>query len=233
MNKRSGILTVLLWVLIAGTNEVVATIGHEDIARLLRLHIVENGPWKAEDVQVQILSYTPMPLNPNTVKLRVVRPAEANRPGLHTFLIAVEREGKQEARIWVRADIRVFEEVVVSSKPLLINEVVKAKDVRVDRRDISNLNGRPFRRLNDVIGQQVTRALPVNETLTDRLLTAPQVLRRGNPIMLVYESAGLRVETPGIAEENGRAGELIQVRNPSSGKLLRGKVLDQRRVGIH
>jgi flagellar basal body P-ring formation protein FlgA len=57
-------------------------------------------------------------------------------------------------------------------------------------------------------------------------------MRRGNTVLLVYENGGLRVEAPGIAEENGRAGELIQVKNSSSGKLLRGKVLDGRVVRI-
>jgi flagellar basal body P-ring formation protein FlgA len=52
-------------------------------------------------------------------------------------------------------------------------------------------------------------------------------------VVLVYETSGLRVETQGIAEENGRTGELIQVKNPASGKLLRGRVLDGRLVRIN
>ncbi|MGH7930806.1 MAG: flagellar basal body P-ring formation chaperone FlgA, partial [Candidatus Binatia bacterium] len=58
------------------------------------------------------------------------------------------------------------------------------------------------------------------------------VTRRGSTVILVYETGALRVETPGTAEENGRAGELIQVKNPSSGKLLRGRVLDGRTVRL-
>jgi flagella basal body P-ring formation protein FlgA len=41
------------------------------------------------------------------------------------------------------------------------------------------------------------------------------------------------VETPGVAEEGGKAGDLIQVKNPTSGKLLRGLVLDGRTVRIN
>jgi len=50
--------------------------------------------------------------------------------------------------------------------------------------------------------------------------------------VLVYETSAVRVETPGTAEENGRAGELIQVKNPTSGRLLRGRVLDGRFVRV-
>jgi flagella basal body P-ring formation protein FlgA len=151
-------------------------------------------------------------------------------PGPQTFLVAAESDGKEQARFWVKAEVRVFEEVVVSSQPLVFNEVVAATDVRLERRDISLLNARPFYRIDDVVGQQVLRRISMNETLTQKNLDRPVLMRRGNAVMLLYETGVLRVETPGTAEENGRAGELIQVKNSVSGKILRGRVLDGRTV---
>ena len=58
-------------------------------------------------------------------------------------------------------------------------------------------------------------------------------MRRGSAIVLVYDSGSLRVETPGVAEEGGKVGDLIQVKNPGSGKLLRGLVLDGRTVRVN
>jgi flagella basal body P-ring formation protein FlgA len=204
----------------------------ESITSALRRHVVENSPWKAENVEVRVLSFQPMSLQPGARILRVLRPTNGISPGQQSFLIAMEGNAREQARLWVKADVRVFEEVVVSSQPMVFNEIVTGKNVRLERRDVSGLHARPFYRLDDVIGQQVSRAISVNETLTQRNLDPPTVMRRGNAVMLVYETGALRVETPGIAEENGRAGELIQVKNPSSGKVLRGKVLDGRSVRI-
>jgi flagella basal body P-ring formation protein FlgA len=164
--------------------------------------------------------------------LRVLRPVDGISPGQQSFLIAAESGGKEEARLWVKADVRIFEEVVVSSQPLLANEIIRGKEVRIERRDISALNARPFYRLDEVIGQQVSRAISINETLTHRNLGSPTLTRRGSAVVLVYETAGLRVEASGTAEENGRAGELIQVKNPASGKVIRGRVLDGRSVRV-
>ena len=121
----------------------------------------------------------------------------------------------------------------MSSQALVSQEIVKANDVRLERREISGLQARPFYRMDDVVGQQVARAIPVNETLTQKRLERPTVMRRGSAVVLVYETGSLRVETQGIAEENGRTGELIQVKNPASGKLLRGRVLDGRLVSVN
>jgi flagella basal body P-ring formation protein FlgA len=208
------------------------TLTPQSIASLLQRHVVENGPWSSENVEVRILSFQPVPLDPSAASLRVLRPLSGITPGRQSFLIAAENGGKEQARLWVKADVRIFQEVVVSSEPLLFNEIVTGKEVRLERRDISTLTARPFYRLDEVVGQQASRAIPVNETLTHRNLDPPTVMRRGHAVVLVYENGGVRVEAPGTAEENGRAGAVIQVKNPSSGKLLRGRVLDGRTVRI-
>jgi flagella basal body P-ring formation protein FlgA len=204
----------------------------EAITLALRRHALENSPWTAQNVEVRVLSFQPVSLHSVATKLRVLRPVNGISPGQQSFLIAAESEGKEQARVWVKADVRVFEEVVVSSKPMVSNEIVTGKDVRIERRDVSGLNARPFYRLDDVVGQQVSRAVSMNEALTQRNLERPTLIRRSNIVMLVYETGALRVETPGTAEENGRAGELIQVKNASSGKLLRGRLVDGRTVRV-
>jgi flagella basal body P-ring formation protein FlgA len=203
----------------------------ETIVTALQRHALNNSSWKAENVEVRVLSYQPVSLH-SLVTLRILRPSNGVTPGPQSFFIAAESDGKDQARFWVKAEVRVFEEVVVSSRSLVLNEIVTATDVRLERRDVSLLNARPFYRIDDVVGHQVLRAISVNETLTQKSLDRPILMRRGNAVMLVYETGVLRVETPGTAEENGRAGELIQVKNPVSGRVLRGRVLDDRTVRV-
>ncbi len=205
----------------------------ERIIAVLQRFAVEQGPWKAENVEVRVLPFQPVSLPSSASSLQILRPVNGIKPGLQSFLVAVVADGKEQARVWVKAEVRVFEEVVVSSQPLISNEVVKAKDVRLERRDISTLYARPYYRIDDVVGQQAARRIAVNETLTQQSLERQTVMRRGSAIVLVYETGSLRVETPGIAEENGKTGELIQVKNPVSGKLLRGMVLDGRMVRVN
>jgi flagella basal body P-ring formation protein FlgA len=235
MITGSGVLVFVFAMLLAiaapVSGAVVLTL--ERVGTALQRHAVDHGPWKAENVEVRVLHFRPVSLPAGTVNLRVLRPVNGFSPGQQSFLVAVESGGIEHARLWVKADVRVFEEVVVSSQPLASQEIVKRNDVRLERRETSGLQARRFYRIDEVVGQQVTRAIPVNETLTQKRLERPTVMRRGSAVVLVYETSGLRVETQGIAEENGRTGELIQVKNPASGKLLRGMVLDGRLVRIN
>jgi flagellar basal body P-ring formation protein FlgA len=205
----------------------------ERLERVLRQHVLQNGPWKPENVEVRIVSFHPVLLPPGQVNFRIVRPAKGITPGLQSFLLAADIGSREATRLWVRVEIKTFEDVVVTSFPLGIREIVQAKDVRLERRDISSLSAKPFTTIDDVVGQQAVRTIDVNEVLTQKSVDRPKLMRRGSSITLVYETGGLRVEAPGTAEENGKAGDLIQVKNPTSGKALRGLVIDGRTVKIN
>jgi flagella basal body P-ring formation protein FlgA len=208
-----------------------ATLTPEKVATMLERHALEHSFWKAENVEVRVSPFQPVSLPDSRMSLRVLRPSNV-APGAQSFLIAAESSGKEHARLWVKAEVRVFDDVVVSSQPLASQEVVKPSDVRIERREISGLQARPFYAVDEVVGQQVARSIAVNETLTQKKLERPTVMRRGSAVRLVYETGALRVETPGVAEENGRIGDMVQVKNASSGKLLRGRVVDGRNVRI-
>ena len=232
-NPRVHFIVIALILLVAASARGAVMLTQDNVAAALHRHAVANGPWKAENIEIRVWPFHPVSLPAGAPKLRILRPVNGITPGLHSFLIAADVAGKEPARFWVKAEVRVFEVVVVTSQPLAFRDIVKSTDMRLERREISTLHARPFNRIEEVVGQQAVRPIPANETLTQRNLDRPPVMRRGNPVVLLYETSGLRVETPGIAEENGRTGEMIQVKNTASSKLLRGLVLDGRMVRVN
>ncbi len=205
----------------------------EKMSRVVREYVLDNGPWKPKNIEVRVMPFSPVFLPPGAVNYRVLKPTKGITPGLQSFLVAAEVDGKEAARLWIKAEIRVFSEVLVTVYPLAHHEVISTDKVRLEWRDISSVTARPFSRMDEVQGLEAARPLEVNTVLTEKSLERPTLMRRGSAIVLVYESSSLRVETPGLAEEGGKAGELIQVKNLSSGKLLRGLVLDGRTVRIN
>jgi flagella basal body P-ring formation protein FlgA len=231
-------LLILVYILVGGEGLGSATgpgvmLTKERVEGFLREHALRSGFWKPENIEVRVVSFQPVSLPPGQVNFRIVRPVQGITPGLQSFVLAADISGRETTRLWLRAEIKVFEDVVVTSFPLGIREIVRSKDVRLERRDISSLPARPFTQIDDVVGQQALRAIEMNEILTQKSVDRPKLMRRGSSVTLVYETGSLRVEAPGTAEENGKVGDLIQVKNPTSGKALRGLVIDSRTVRIN
>ena len=209
------------------------TLNREQVTAVIREHVLSQAPWKAENVEVRIAPFAPVSVPADVVTYHVLKPTKGVTPGVHSFLLAADIAGVEAARFWVKAEIKIFDEVVVASYPLGQRELVTAAGVRLERRDVSALVARPFTRIEDVVGRQTGRFVDVNEVITQKNVALPMLIKRGSPVVLVYETGSLRVEAPGAAEEAGKAGERIQVKNPSSGKLLRGVVVDGRTVRIN
>jgi flagella basal body P-ring formation protein FlgA len=205
----------------------------EKVEAALRHYALKRGPWQPEQVEVRVPSFTPLPLPAGQVNLRILRPLKGVTPGPHSFFLAVEVEGEEKTRMWVRAEIRVFGQVVVTSRPFAHYEAIVPEDVRLERRELSFLSTRAFTRIEEVAGQQASRAIAVNEILTPSVVEPPQVMRRGSTITLVYQTSGLKVEARGQAEEGGKVGDIIRVKNFSSGKVLAGQILDARTVQVN
>jgi flagella basal body P-ring formation protein FlgA len=228
-----GALMGLFLSLVAWADEKAGqVVTQQQVEEALRRYILKTGVWEAEQIEVRALSYKPVPVRPGKLGLRVAKPTKGISPGVQSFLLAAEVEGKEESQIWVRTEIKVHDNVVVSARPLARRQVIGAADVRLDWREVGSSAPRPFTKIEDAIGKQISRATNANEVLSPALADLPQVVRHGGAVILVYETERLRVEAVGEAVQGGKVGDVIRVKNPASGKMLQGVVLDGRTVKI-
>jgi flagella basal body P-ring formation protein FlgA len=57
-------------------------------------------------------------------------------------------------------------------------------------------------------------------------IISPALIKKGDMIAMQFCKHNLRIETKGVALENGASGNTIKVRNINSGKIIHAKVLD-------
>jgi flagella basal body P-ring formation protein FlgA len=223
----------LVFPLSAKTEDDKQPLSQERVVETLRQYVLERSAWRPDQVEVVLRSFTPPMLPDGAIDMVVLKPTRGATPGLRRFLVAVQVNGREEARLWIDSDVQVFENVVVTSQPLAHYEPVTLEKVRLERRNLGDLPLRPLTSLDALAGQHASRPIEVNQVVTASMVELPRVVRRGGVVTLVYESVGLHVETPGRATEPGRVGDRIRVENPSSGKVLEGQILDDRRVRVN
>lgn len=236
-NRRFFLVFLMLFSLIsppsAKTEGNEQILSQERVVETLRQYVLERSAWAPDQVEIVLRSFTPPKLPGGTLGLVVLKPTRGVTPGLHRFLVAVQVNGQEEVRLWIDSDVQVFENVVVTSQPLAHYESVTLDKVRLERRNLGDLPLQPLTSLDALAGRQASRPIEVNRVITASMVELPRVVRRGSVVTLVYESRGLYVETPGRATEPGRVGDRIRVENPSSGKMLEGQILDDRRVKVN
>ena len=85
---------------------------------------------------------------------------------------------------------------------------------------------------NELQGKVPARVIRTGTLIDSSMLQSPAVIESGAPITLIAQYNGVEVKTDGVAMGRGRIGAIIKVRNAKSGKLLRGRVIDEATVAI-
>tara|TARA_R100001039_G_scaffold38984_1_gene42944 strand:+ start:4910 stop:5590 length:681 start_codon:yes stop_codon:yes gene_type:complete len=125
---------------------------------------------------------------------------------------------------YVAASVRVFKEILVTSRALARGSIVSPGDVALKEQDISTLNGHIIMDPDVAVGQSVRRAVRADTALSIDLLEAPVLVRRGDMVVLIAERGSIAIRGTGTALQAGEAGRQIPVRNNSSERVVQAVV---------
>ncbi len=124
----------------------------------------------------------------------------------------------------VAASVRIFQDVVISSRALARGSIVSAGDLSLREHDISSLRGQVIRDPEVAVGQAVRRAVSADTVLNVDLLEAPTLVKRGDTVVLVAERGSIAIRGTGTALQAGEAGKQIPVRNNNSNRVVQAVV---------
>lgn len=126
--------------------------------------------------------------------------------------------------LFVTARVQQFVTLVTAARPISRHSRIGSNLLTLREQDIQQLRGDYFTRLQDVAGQTARVPIRNGEVISPRHLEASLAVRRGDAVTLQVRKGGLLIRTKGIALEDGRLNQQIDVRNARSGRELRGVV---------
>ncbi len=180
-----------------------------------RFRVMGNGPLPEGNVQVQLV-----PRNSRKIMGNV------------TMNAVVSVDGKVERRMVLVGWIDRFEDVVCALQPLERHRILESGDLCLERRNVSKLSENMARSLDEVVGKRVKHAVKAGTALRASAIEEPPLVRKGDRVTILAESAFLRITAVGEAKSKGAAGDQIVVRNCMTNKEIVALVLDGSTVRV-
>lgn len=128
-------------------------------------------------------------------------------------------------RLYVPVRVHREADVVVLRSPAAPGVPIAADQLVVQRRDVGAIDAPAFADPAALVGRVPNRALAPGVVPTEADLALGAPLRRGDPVVLVSRTGGVEVRMAGRALGAARAGGVVAVENPSSHRLLRGRLV--------
>lgn len=166
------------------------------------------------------------------ITYKVVPPRNRDLLGKIPFSVHFDVNGKFYKRVWATATVEVLAEVVITQKPLGRHKPITEDDIEVLKMDLAKLPSGVITDPEAVLGKRTRRAIGAKTVLRANLVEFPPLVKRGDVVIIIAESSGLRITALGQVKKKGRLGESIPVMNYDSKKILYARVLDSSTVKV-
>jgi len=194
--------------------------GDGELARGARAHLLEAAAAAGlEDVELTLrVADTNAP--PCNGPVEVV-PLDTRYLSRMKFAARCAEAPQRPIRFVARAELAA--RVVVATARVPAGQPIAAGEVGLARHALRALDTATSD-LEAVVGKSSRRALRAGQVVEPPWLTEPLLVHRGAEVSIVANNGGVSVTTTGEALAGGRAGDLIDVRNATTGRVIRARV---------
>jgi len=135
-------------------------------------------------------------------------------------------------RLFVPGQVSLYQEVLVSARPLARDTILRADDLALQERDTSLLRDKYLVDPQQAIGMRLTRPVPPDNIITFAVVEQNEIVRRGDKVVISASNNNVSVRMPGEAMESGTLGAQIRVRNTRSDREIKARVVGPGQVKV-
>ncbi len=204
-----------------------------EIVPLLKARLMETTPWKESEIEIRSIgNLSGIELPPGDVVLRLS--SGSTIIGHKGFLAPIEVVYADRILrcFWITAEIGIHAKVLVASHRILPGKIVAADDVVEKPADITDLRAAYVRNPGDVVGKVSRRSFSPGDLLPHEAFASPFLVKSGETVRIRMERNGIVLTTMARAEQDGRLGQIIRVRNLDFSTVLKAQVTGRSQVTL-
>jgi flagella basal body P-ring formation protein FlgA len=140
--------------------------------------------------------------------------------------IGVNIDGQPYKKALFRAQLHMYESVVVTNRVMAAGELVTPDSIHIEKKEIGALMPGYITDSKKPIGFVIKRMTNRGTVLEDSMLDKPVIIKSGSTIHIKAIVGDASVQTQGVALQDGKEGQVIRVRNTGTKKIISGTVID-------
>ncbi len=133
-------------------------------------------------------------------------------------------DGEKRISLPVTVKVKYFLMIPYAKRDIPKGKKIEPDDVYLKKTTVTNILRNTFK-LEDVIGKVAKRNIKKDSIIKDYLLSPDYMVLKGKSVKILYSNGFINIELMGLALENGSKGDIIKVKNISSNKVIKCKVV--------
>ena len=215
---------------ISGSKLIRATRLHQEIMGFeigedLRSYVLANLPWEPTNANVEV---TPPNFDVTVPDGEVTIKWEANPNykylGATSFSGSIYVDGVLERTVMGRVNIEAFGDVVVADRDIPRGSIIRPDDLVIEKMSLENKVRGSYTEMDEVVGKVAKTTIFPGNVVTNRKIDTPILVRRHQTVNVISRVGSLVARTQARSRDDGRAGDLITLIDPSTKDTIQGVI---------
>jgi flagella basal body P-ring formation protein FlgA len=203
------------------------------IEKIVSDFITQNIPQENKTVRIKEINVSGrVVLSKGRIAYKVAAPGMRQLMGTCSIAVDFSVNGHFEKKVWATATVEVWGPVVVTRKPLGRYKPITEDDIMLQTMDLTHLSSNVVTDPEVVLGKRTKRAIGAQTPLRADSIELPPLVKRGDLVVIIAQSKGLKITTRGLVKKKGRLGDRIPVVNVDTKKVLYARVIDSNTVQV-
>ncbi len=148
----------------------------------------------------------------------------------HLYLeYQIYESGKLIYKIPITANIKRYMQVVQAKRDIPKGKILISEDLKIAEIEFKRRSGY-ITEIENAVGKVAKRDIKKGMILKNSLLKPDYKVKRRKNVKIIYRNKNINIELVGLALEDGAVGDVIKVKNISSGKVILCKVIKENTV---
>jgi flagellar basal body P-ring formation protein FlgA len=197
-----------------------------EVAQVLKSHIASVTAWEPDEIEVRSIRNLKDVLVPegNTALRFILKSPPSSFRNL-LLPLEVSVDGRSARTVYITADVRINAAVMQAARMLPFGTALTGDDIRQARIEITDPRAAYVRKAEAATGKILRRSIKIGELITEDALSDPLVVRSGDTVRLRLEQQNIRLVILARAEQDGRVGQSIRVRNLEFARVMKALVV--------
>lgn len=209
------------------------TISAADLEMLVREYLVQNPPYNGVDLSitgVRIPGDVMLPMGDIQHEIQFL--PQSKPSGSLPVNIFFSVDGAAVKRVMATVQVVLMKDVPVTRHPIARYQFIQPEDLMLQTMDVADLPANTVLAFEEIEGQRARRNIGPQTVLRTDQFEMPPAVNRGDRVLILAESSGLRITTVGEIQNPAKVGDRVRVVNLDSNKTLWARVVDARTVQV-
>jgi flagella basal body P-ring formation protein FlgA len=157
--------------------------------------------------------------------LEVVTKLPADFKGWATLQVKVNFGSGEYITVPVSLSVRRFAPVLISRNRISQGDHLNENDFFLQREEVTNEPADVLTDVKDILGKAAKTTIPANEIVCASMLDKQRLIKKNEMVTVMFDTDLISITMKALAMENGREGDVIQVRNMNSRKIFDAQVV--------